>query len=176
MSPPGHAAVSYLFGRSVRWISLPAVMIGGMLPDIDFVMLPFPWFNQIHRVVTHNLWFVLIAAVIGTLLVPSQRRGAVFIGMLAGGLLHLLVDACMDSNPSNGIGIALFWPVSNYFFSPINLVSISETGPNWNDPVAVAYGFLKRGLIWELPLWGLAIFFWWRARSSESKKPLQTPA
>ena len=113
MSPPGHAAVSYLLGRGAPWLSLPAVMVGGLLPDIDFLLLPFPWFNQIHRVATHNLWFVLIGACVGAGISQGRRRGPVFGGMLLGGLLHLLVDATMDSNPTNGIGVALFWPLSD---------------------------------------------------------------
>ena len=169
MSPPGHAAVSYLLGRSTKWFSLPAVVLGGVLPDVDFVFLPFSWFNQYHRVLTHNIWFVLLAVVIGILFVKAERRLPVLIGLLSGGLLHLLIDACMDSNPSNGIGVAIFWPVSDYFFSPFNLVSVRELGPNWNDPWAVGMAFLRRGLIWELPLWVLACWLWWRSSSPRSE-------
>lgn len=175
MSPPGHAAVSYLLGRAIPWLSLPAVMIGGLLPDVDFILLPFPWFNQIHRVATHNIWFVLIVATVGVLFAKSGRHWPVFLGLLAGGAVHLLVDASMDNNPTNGIGVALFWPVAEGFYSPFNLVPISTDGANWSDPLTMAWRFLKQGLIWELPVWLLAAWVLWRGRAVrtrfEGKRP-----
>jgi membrane-bound metal-dependent hydrolase YbcI (DUF457 family) len=162
MSPPGHAAVSYLLGRAVPWLSLPAVLVGGVLPDVDFVLLPFSWFNRIHRVATHNLWFVLAVAIVGLAFAKNGRRSPVFLGLLIGGLLHLLVDSCMDSNPTNGLGVALFWPLSDAFYSPFNLVSINNDGTNWSDPLAMGWRFLKQGLIWELPIYTLALWLWWQ--------------
>ncbi|MCA9706889.1 MAG: metal-dependent hydrolase [Myxococcales bacterium] len=67
MTPLGHAAFSYGVGRgSRRWIplSLAGVIVGGVLPDVDFVLLWAPQFNAWHRVITHNLLVCLLAALL----------------------------------------------------------------------------------------------------------------
>ena len=148
MLPPGHTAIAYIAGKLTPRVSLAATLVGGLLPDIDICLVLWPHFNQIHRVVTHNLLFVSVAAVIASLLV--KRRRAVCLGMLWGGLLHLLADACFDTNPSNGIGVALLWPISHQYFSPINLLTPPDNPATWHQPLAM----VKQALVslwWEIP-------------------------
>ncbi|MEO0457069.1 MAG: metal-dependent hydrolase [Cyanobacteria bacterium P01_A01_bin.114] len=154
MLPPGHLALSYLLGRFLPGVCLRATILGGLLPDIDFVLLPLPVFNQVHRVLTHNLLFVAgVALVIGT--VP-QWRGRIAASALLGGLVHLLVDACLDTNPSNGIGVALLWPFYDGFFSPINLLQPAADAPDWTQPLAMIRSAMT-GLVWELPFYVMAL-------------------
>ena len=156
MSPAGHLSLSYLAGNLSRRISLPAAVLGGILPDLDFVFIAFSWFNQIHRLVTHTLLFVGLVALVGTLLRLGGRRQAVFAGLLLGGLLHLLVDACMDNNPTNGIGIALLWPFHHGFFSPFNLFPADQNTVGWTDPLRQIKSSLFF-ILWEIPLYLAAV-------------------
>lgn len=174
MTPLGHVSVSYLLGEMSRWrpfratcakISLPAVLIGGVILDVDFVFLPFPWFNDIHRVVTHNLFFILLGSLAAGALAAAERRAAA-VGFLLGGLLHLLVDSCLDANPSNGIGVAILWPLTGEVFSPFNLVE-PIAGASWSQPAALAAASL-RGLLWEVPFIAAAVILFARRRQRAS--------
>ena len=120
MTPIGHAAVSFLAARGLR-LSLPALVIGGLAPDVDFVLLPFAGFNTWHRVLTHNIFFVLVLAA-ALALFSGKNRGRYFAAALIGGGLHLMIDSMLDTNPSNGIGVAFLWPL---FPAPMSLVNIA---------------------------------------------------
>lgn len=163
MTPPGHCAVSYIIGKTHPRIVLPAILIGGVLPDIDFLLLLFPWFNQVHRVITHNLLFVGLVALAGVCVNSSVPKYRIVLGLLLGGMLHLLVDSCMDSNPSNGIGIALFWPFSNDLFSPFNLFQPVESQVGWEQPLTCILSSLRK--LWvEIPIYLLMIVVMLRHR------------
>ncbi|NEQ53917.1 MAG: metal-dependent hydrolase, partial [Leptolyngbya sp. SIO3F4] len=140
---------AYIAGRLIPKVSLKATLVGGLLPDIDICLVLWAQFNQIHRVVTHNLLFIILAAVLASLIAVHRRR-SVFLGILLGGLLHLLLDACFDTNPSNGIGVALLWPLSSQYFSPINLLTPAETSVTWHQPLAMVQQALKT-IWWEIP-------------------------
>ncbi|MEM8610744.1 MAG: metal-dependent hydrolase [Cyanobacteria bacterium P01_H01_bin.105] len=148
MLPPGHTAIAYIAGKLTPKVSLPATVIGGLLPDVDICLILWPQFNQIHRLVTHNLLFIATLALLASLVVRQRR--AVVCGLLWGGLLHLLVDACFDTNPSNGIGIALLWPFSTQYFSPINLLVPPQNPVTWHQPLAM-FRQTMTGLWWEIP-------------------------
>ena len=163
MTPLGHFSVSYLIGKTSRKIHFPAILVGGILPDIDFVFIFFPWFNHVHRVMTHNLLFLCIAALLGTSFGSRQKR-MVFLSLLLGGVLHLFVDSCLDSNPSNGIGVALFWPFYEGFFSPFNFLQIAENQVGWEDPIALIRSSIW-GIVWEVPVWGIAVITFLKCRS-----------
>lgn len=96
MTPAGHLSVSYISGKALRNASVPAVVLGGILPDLDFIFIFFDWFNQVHRVLTHNLLFVLLFSAAGFLAAPGDRRKAVSAGLFTGGILHLLIDSCIN--------------------------------------------------------------------------------
>lgn len=156
MTPFGHAAVSYLTGKSIKIAPIFALIAGGLLVDIDAILLPFPWFNSIHRVLTHNLFFLAMMSFCGSLLVKKSRI-AVGLSLFAGGALHLVFDAMSDNNDTNGLGVALFWPVSDQMFMLFNLAEPDTTTTGWSDPDSMARLALK-DLIWEVPFWIMALF------------------
>ncbi len=156
MTPLGHLSVSYLAGNTSKHLSLPAIMIGGILPDIDFLFFLLPWFNQFHRVVTHNVLFIGLVALLGAFIRSSGQRRKVVLSVLLGGALHLFVDSCLDSNPSNGIGIALFWPFYRGFFSPFNLLDPIENQVGWVEPIAFITSSVW-SIVLEIPVYVFAL-------------------
>jgi membrane-bound metal-dependent hydrolase YbcI (DUF457 family) len=168
MTPLGHAAVSYLAGQWKR-ASLPALVAGGLLVDIDFVLLPFPFFNAVHRVVTHNVFFVALIALAGYLL-AGKFRLTVALSILAGGMIHLFCDSIVDGNPTNGIGVALFWPLSKRMFSPFNLVEPDLTTSGWEN-VGEAVRGLRLVLALEMPFYLGAVALVVKKRRGRSSRP-----
>lgn len=172
MTPVGHAALSYLISRGLGTRgSVRGCMLGGILPDLDFVLLPFPCFNGLHRVVSHNVFFVLAGALIASRWVHSRK--ATFIAcVLCCGIFHLLVDSVMDTNPTNGIGVAMFWPVSDTMISPFNLFTPDPAAEGWSN---VSQSLMKAlpYLVLEIPLWIGAVVVAWarplRLSSSETQ-------
>lgn len=163
MTPIGHLSISYILGKSSRKICLTAFIIGGIVPDIEFFFVFFEFFNRIHRVVMHNLFFIVAVSIVLTPLAVKGRKRAVAVSLFLGGLLHLLVDSCMDNNPSNGIGIAVLWPLSRDFFSPFNLFGLVEIESGWSNPAEM----IKHGitmLLWEAPLYLLTAFIFLRQK------------
>lgn len=170
MSPLGHVAVGYLAGRTATrgrahayaWITA----VAAAFVDVDFVLVWSPHFNAWHRVVTHNLTFVLAIAMLATW--PVARRwslsvAGVFAAIVGGGVSHVLVDACLDTNATNGIGVAIAWPFSDQMWSPVNLVATKEGSVGWSDPVA-AIAASSVELLFEAPFVVLAAWLAWRAR------------
>lgn len=150
MTPAGHASVAYIVGSGMPWLSVSAVIAGGLLPDIDYIFYLYPWFSSIHRVLTHNIFFVLAVSLPGLLLVKPGMKARVFMSLLLGGVLHLLADACLDNNPRNGIGVAILWPLSDAFFSPFNLLDPRVTAAWWPGLLPRRMNVLVR-LAWDLP-------------------------
>jgi membrane-bound metal-dependent hydrolase YbcI (DUF457 family) len=142
------------------------VVLGGVLPDIDFALVWAPRFNEWHRVITHNLLFVAVTSMLlGWALARARGHSLPLttIALALGGVLHLLVDACMDGNASNGIGVAVLWPFDDRMWSPFNLVEAGDSGPGWRDPWHALAGSL-RGLAWELPWLAAAGVAWYAQR------------
>lgn len=161
MTPIGHTAVSYLAGKATR-LPVLGVIAGGLWPDLDFLLLPLASFNELHRTITHNLLFVVLGGLAVSVLVKRDRR-RFFLAFLLGGLLHLLVDACMDDNPTNGIGIAMLWPFSSEMICPINFLTPNTNTAGWSDP-SYAWQALRVFFLAELPFTlaaiGLAVWTW----------------
>jgi membrane-bound metal-dependent hydrolase YbcI (DUF457 family) len=149
MTPLGHASMSYLLGRVATRFPMRALVLGGISPDFDSVLMVGGHFNDLHRVVTHNLLFVLVIGLVGAGL-ARDRRGWAGLATGLGALIHILVDAVMDNNPSNGIGVALYWPFSNAMVSPFDL--LSTTCPGWSS-FWTQIGCMVGDLIWEVPFW-----------------------
>ena len=181
MTPLGHLALSYSLGKGAPRSpsALPYVIVGGLAPDIDFLLVGLPSFNALHRSLTHNLFFVAAVAALCVLLVNSGRgprrgvasaappnaalgvalSGVVFAGAVTGGLCHLFVDAILDSNASNGVGVAALWPLSGRYFSPFNLAA--ERCPGWEEPLSAVLCNLPL-VLWEVPFYLFAALLWWR--------------
>jgi membrane-bound metal-dependent hydrolase YbcI (DUF457 family) len=167
MTPLGHAATAYAAGRAIpRGVPIAAV-IGGIAPDVDFVLLPFSFFNEIHRVATHNVFFIVVVASVAAG-VFHRDRFLVFLCALMGGALHLFIDSILDNNPTNGIGVALFWPMEGTMFSPFNLAGVEEVAPAW-DGVSSLARIPWRALAIEVPFYLLAgVLFVVRRRAGAS--------
>jgi membrane-bound metal-dependent hydrolase YbcI (DUF457 family) len=171
MTPLGHGAVAYTCSAlhrrlRTRDVAL-ALVVGGVVPDIDFVMVWSPGFNAWHRVVTHNVFFVALVAVGGA--VVARWRGwprAIAWALALGGALHLLVDSVMDGNPSNGIGVAAWWPLSDRMVSPFNLVRIAEDPPTWRELDRMIPAVLS-SMVLEAP-WVVVAAVLWRRRSKRT--------
>lgn len=157
MTPLGHLSVSYIAGKSYDRISLPAVMLGGVLPDFDFIFLFFDWFNQVHRVISHNLLFIILASLLSAVFAIKGRKQVIGCSLLLGGFLHLLIDSCMDNNPSNGIGIALMWPFSDAFYSPFNLLQSRLNTFGWNEPLKMIKALIPV-MVYEIPFYVISCF------------------
>jgi membrane-bound metal-dependent hydrolase YbcI (DUF457 family) len=173
MTPFGHASVSFIAGsclhrKSYRDTALAALVIGGIVPDMDFLLLMFDWFNRVHRVISHNLLFIVSSALIGAVLSGKGNKKIVAFSLLAGGLLHLAIDSCMDNNPTNGIGIALLWPFRDTLFSPFNLLKLNEAGIGWDQPLRMGMLMMPL-LLYEVPLYITAAFLLFRQTQRSQK-------
>lgn len=157
MTPLGHAAVSALAARATPRVSSVLWLAAGMAPDLDFLLLPLPGFDALHRVVTHNLFFVTGVALVCAL-IWGRYRALALLCALAAGLGHLFIDSVMDSNPANGIGVAFFWPLDPVLYSPFNLLT-PQPGPGWADPWEML-GRAAGQLLWEIPFWIAALVLW----------------
>lgn len=165
MTPIGHLTVSYISGKLLKRTCLPAVIIGGILPDIDFIFIFFDWFNQVHRVITHNILFITFASAIALFFAQKDRKQAAGLSILLGGALHLLIDSCLDNNPTNGIGIALLWPFYNGLFSPFNLLTLSSETHGWNNPGEMIVSLIPN-MLYEVPFYFISIHFLIKQRFS----------
>ena len=173
MTPLGHISVSFLSGscfirNSYKDTVLPALIIGGVLPDMDFLFILFDWFNKAHRVISHNMLFIVLVALIGSVIAGSEHKKIVAISLFAGGLLHLAIDSCLDNNPTNGIGIAFFWPFSDILFSPFNLLKENEAGIGWDQPLKMVR-FMIPLILYEVPLYFLAGLLFFRRAQHRQK-------
>jgi membrane-bound metal-dependent hydrolase YbcI (DUF457 family) len=169
MLPFGHLSISYLAGSIFRKASVPALLIGGILPDMDFILFFLPFFNHIHRLGTHNLLFVIFAAVLIGGLIHKPYRFQFISGLFIGGVLSLFIDACMDANPTNGIGVPFFWPFDPTCYSPFNLLSLSVSSTGWNNKSEM----LKLsfcGLLYEIPLYILTILVFIQKRRIKMRR------
>ncbi len=163
MSPLGHTALSCLGAKAAR---LPVVgaALGGLWPDVDFLLLPLASFNELHRTASHSLALVALGGAVFSLLARRPRRWF-FLAFVLGGCLHLLVDACLDDNPTNGIGVALLWPFSDRAFSPVNLLEPDEETAGWDGPW-FAWRYVWLVLAVEVPLAMAAAWVVLRGRRS----------
>lgn len=151
MTPFGHIAVSYLIGKCDGRLSVLPTIAAGLLPDIDFVALPRPSFKAIHRTATHSVFFTILAATVGYLLVTKSRRN-VGLSLLAGATGHLVCDSLQES------GVALLWPLSMRRFTAND--AGSKTSPRrkrnlwgWEFIKSALPGILVKGMIQEIPIY-----------------------
>lgn len=162
MTPIGHLATSWLLARPLGATARPWLIVGGLAPDVDFALILLDDFNLFHRGATHSLLFVALLGLLAVTIARSRHWFAA-VAISAGALLHLQIDAVMDGNATNGIGVALLWPFSPWMYSPVNLLA---TGcPGWEQPAAALVCALP-GLLWELPMVLLACFLFLRTRRS----------
>ena len=163
MTPLGHLSVSYLSARSISGASIPAIIIGGFLPDLDFLFIYFDWFNKYHHVTTHNIFYIGIASVIAYFIAEKENRIIVALSLLFGGLLHFLIDSCMDLNASNGVGITLLWPLYEGHFSPYNILTDSGVTAGWGEPLKMVRPMMIV-VLYEVPFYFFAAILFLKSK------------
>ncbi len=159
MRPIGHLSIAYLLAKSVPAVSTPAVLVGGILPDMDFALLPFPFFGKIHRVITHNFVFALAAGLLSAALAKKGRKRAAGLGAALGASAHLLIDADMFIGSERGEACALFYPFDRRQISRFRFKPPRSVKAGWQDPVRDLAKSM-RGMQRELPYLAAALAVW----------------
>ncbi|PIN69168.1 hypothetical protein COV93_06595 [Candidatus Woesearchaeota archaeon CG11_big_fil_rev_8_21_14_0_20_43_8] len=114
MTPLGHLLFGYLFflvlSKIYSRLSLSEFLFGALLPDIDALLLITGGYFLYHGMFTHSVFFLLFVAIIFGIRFSS-------VSIFAGGMLHLVIDMVLaDTNPLNGLGMRLLWPLSGVQF------------------------------------------------------------
>ncbi len=115
----GHLAGSWGAGKIYEYIAKSKIshyawfflLLGGILPDADF-LLDWTLGTDIHRTVTHSLFFLVLAPLIVYVLFSilknsGKKEFALSLGL--GIAIHLFLDGF------SGYGIPLLWPGDWYF-------------------------------------------------------------
>jgi len=142
--------------RRLMWTGVAAAAI----PDADVICFAFglqygdAWG---HRGATHSLAFALLLALVAVAFADRLRSGrwATFVFVALAAASHGLLDMLTDG----GLGIALFWPLTEerYFF-PARVIEVSPIGLR---PFLTARGIdvLASELLWVwLPCTAAALF------------------
>lgn len=102
-----------------RWAGL--FVFAGLLPDIDFVTVPFLGFGA-HRGVTHSLFFASVVTAFIYLFIRvwrSSTKARLWLFLFIAMALHPVCDYFTYDYLVERGGVKLFYPVSNeYFESP----------------------------------------------------------
>ena len=140
MLSPTHLIFALSLAYLTRFPRIPAA-IGGVIPDLDYIMdYDFPFS---HRGLVHTLAFMALSMILVYLI---SRRTGITLGFGVGFLSHLFLDSL---NPT---GIAWLYPTTATFFS-LNLAY-------FNNPVA-NLGIISLSLasVW---IWKIRRFPWKR--------------
>jgi len=162
MTPIGHLATSYVLSKSVSNKINTYFLIGSLWPDIDIIFIFSSHFNEYHRVLTHNIFFILVSSI----LIPLISRHLILKNIILfslGGFLHLFLDSILDTNPSNGIGVTILYPLSFESFSPFNLLSGYVNDYTWSTPLKFMLSNLKT-LFYEIPFIIVGVYIFYRNR------------
>ncbi len=168
MTPLGHLSTSYLSARSISGASVTAVIIGGFLPDLDFLFIYFDWFNKYHHVTTHNVFYIGIAAFIAYGIADNKNKLIVALSLFFGGILHLFIDSCMDNNLTNGVGVTLLWPLYEGHFSPFNLLTDSGVMAGWGEPLKMVKPMMIV-VMYEIPLYIASVILLLKSKRVDAK-------
>ena len=158
MKPVTHLSIAYLTAHALdaagARLNRRGLFLGCLLPDLDFLLLPFiPRFLS-HRTAAHSLgWITLMAALL--------RRRFGFGSVWLGGLTHLVADELNSCDRRRG-----HWPRQMWLF-PLDLgrrpwqrclVDMGIIpGPQW-----------FRVLVTEAPLVLAASWLAWKTRGSST--------
>lgn len=169
MLPLGHLGVGLGIGAAFRRrASLCALLLGALLPDLDFIFLFHQDFNLIHRTYTHTLYFVCLSSLAVYLITMRSPANFLFsLQFFLAAVSHLIIDSIFDNNPSNGLGLPLFAPFSYGYIQILSTESLlSATAPGWDHPQLMLAQAFK--LLWlELLLLLLGILSFRRFVSSQ---------
>lgn len=129
MASLGHVAVGFAAARAhegrFAWRAAVALSAFSLLPDLDVIAFRFgvPYAAPLgHRGATHSIAFALACAGVAWALTRSKKSTlALFVVVLS----HPLLDALTDG----GLGVALFWPLSDArFFAPWRPLPVAPLG------------------------------------------------
>ncbi len=136
-------------GKSVSKELLALGCLVSILPDVDVIAfaLGIPYASEFgHRGLTHSIAFAFIVAFSGMFLSHAMKstKKILFILLFLSTVSHSLLDALTNG----GLGVALFWPVSNErIFFPWTPLDVSPIGiTNFIDQGGIAV--LYSELIW----------------------------
>jgi hypothetical protein len=106
LQPISHYSIAFLINEGLQAagvsVNRKGIIWGSVLPDIDYLLVPFTSRFLAHRTVTHTpLWTVMIAAAM------QQRWG--FWSTWLGGLVHLAADELTSCNRRTGQRSRLMW-------------------------------------------------------------------
>ena len=176
MTPIGHISISILAGKKFSKNFLTGIIIGGILPDLDWALVIIPGLENMHRIAGHNIFYVIIAGLITYLMVKQNKKKAFTGGIIIGCLLHLLADSFFDNNPLNGTGIYPLWPLSNQDFLIANLSYHSQSiPPAWSNFIERIL-YMLSDIIWDIFFAFLTtiVLFWEKIKDKlYSKVPLK---
>ncbi len=111
-----HAVVGLVLGE-ILLLSTPLVVLGAVLPDIDFLI------GLTHRGLTHSLLFLVLASLLVYKLRDKRAAFSLFIGLTS----HLFLDAVTT------MGIQALWSLNTFFsfnltstnYVPVNIFIIA---------------------------------------------------
>ena len=109
-----------------------AVIAGSLAPDMDFLFLFLDNFNEFHRTWSHSIFFLVGIAMVVSAAANRYLKVeccVVFVSFVIGSILHIAIDSVLDNNPTNGLGVAFFYPVSTEMFQLFS-VSFYRPVPN----------------------------------------------
>ena len=173
MTPIGHISVSFIASKIISKkypIYLGYILVGGIIPDIDFLSYFFGHLNSFHRTYTHSIGFLMICLFIILLFnIYSKKLKIILLSFSIGFILHLLVDAGLDSNYSNGIGIPILWPLYDQYFYWFqyfidDIQNVSST--SWENPLDFINSNVINILLVEVPFYIYA-FYLFKKRKHE---------
>ena len=124
-----------LVSTRLMWFSVACCI----LPDLDTLAFQFgipyasPWG---HRGFTHSIAFAITLAIVAMLFSQSLKSKTWIVGLLV--FISTLSHPLLDMLTNGGLGVALYWPLSNervfFAYRPIAV-----------SPIGVANFFTERG-------------------------------
>jgi inner membrane protein len=140
-----------------------------MLPDADVLAFKFgiPYAHPFgHRGASHSIAFALMCGVVAWLVARSRGGGAGRWGLVVG--LTVLTHPLLDMLTTGGLGVALWWPLSDdRVFFPWRVIPVAPIGWGMLSPRGLYVVMAELGPSIPLVLWAL----WPSQRKAASPDP-----
>ena len=135
MAALGHLAVGLVAGRAHRRgrpaAAMALLVALSYLADLDAVglRLGVPYAAPFgHRGAMHSLAFALVVSLV--VLAVEAARGRPALGIFGWALLVMATHPLLDAATDGGMGVALFWPLSDErVFLPWRFLPVAPIGP-----------------------------------------------
>ena len=157
MTPIGHSAVGFISGSKIKSLSILFLILGSVFPDFDFVFYFMDDFNVLHRTFSHSVLFLTLVSVGIFIFSKGVNKNVNALSFFIGAMLHLLIDSVLDTNPSNGLGIMILWPLSKEYFYLLSPFGIEINNGSWNDGMSFFKNNFLYILMIEFPFWLYAL-------------------